>query len=426
MTQSNRIEIANRRPPAQAEFAPPFAMPFLGLAPFLRMSVNGIDFLPMGKEMLANATKDAGDANLWMNLGIVMMCLGQRETGLAIQAQALKLKRVFHLAAAEQPAKLRLLMLMAPGDIAANTPIECLLENSDIDLIFYYISAENLFAVPVPEHDVAMVAVCECDENRQLLLKLEHALAAWPTPIINIPQYIAATDRNAASMLLQNVPGLLIPPTLRTTRETLLSVANAGARLADLFENCDFPVILRPVGSHAGRDLEKITCAEDVIAYLARVDGEQFFISRFIDYSGGDGMFRKFRVALIDGVPFACHMAISSKWMIHYLNAGMYDDPRKRAEEARFMTHFDEFALRHRGALAAIHRRTNLDYVCIDCAETRDGELLIFEIDHCMIVHAMDPEHLFPFKQTTMRKAGTAFREFLLRLSAGDKRRLAA
>jgi hypothetical protein len=241
-----------------------------------------------------------------------------------------------------------------------------------------------------------------------------------------MPQYIAATDRNAASMLLQNVPGLLIPPTLRTTRQTLLSVANAGTRLADLFEDCDFPVILRPVGSHAGRDLEKLTCAEDVVAYLARVDGEQFFISRFIDYSGSEGMFRKFRVALIDGAPFACHMAISSKWMVHYLNAGMYEDARKRAEEARFMTHFDEFALRHRVALAAIHRRTNLDYVCIDCAETSDGELLIFEIDHCMIVHAMDPEHLFPFKQTTMRKAGTAFREFLLRLSAGDKRRLAA
>ena len=83
------------------------------------------------------------------------------------------------------------------------------------------------------------------------------------------------------------------------------------------------------------------------------------------------------------------------------------------------MAHFDDFAQRHRLALQAICRRTKLDYLCIDCAETPDGQLLVFEIDHAMVVHAMDPEHQFPYKQPHMQKVKNAFRDFLFRLTAG-------
>jgi hypothetical protein len=122
-------------------------------------------------------------------------------------------------------------------------------------------------------------------------------------------------------------------------------------------------------------------------------------------------------VALIDGKPYACHMGVSSHWMIHYVNAGMYENAKKREEEAVFMEHFDDFAQRHRPALDAIYQRTKLDYLCIDCAETQDGQLFVFEIDHAMVVHAMDPENLFPYKQFHMQKVKTAFRDFLFRLT---------
>ena len=110
-------------------------------------------------------------------------------------------------------------------------------------------------------------------------------------------------------------------------------------------------------------------------------------------------------------------MGISSNWMIHYVNAGMYEDAQKRDEEAAFMERFGDFAQRHRAALDAICQRTQLDYLCIDCAETQAGELLIFEIDHTMVVHAMDPELLFPYKQVHMKKVENAFRDFLFRLT---------
>jgi glutathione synthase/RimK-type ligase-like ATP-grasp enzyme len=391
------------------------ATPFVGLAPFLRMNIAGVDLRPIAQGLLAKAQQNAADANLWMNLSTVMLCVGQRDVGLAVQAQALEMKRIYHLAASWQPASLRLLILAVPGDLAANTPLDCLLEGSDVDLDFYYVSPGEPLAQPIPEHDALIVAVSESDENRELLHALECTLAHWPKPVINAPENIPSTGRNTASLLLRDAPGLVIPPTLRASRQQLQALAGGSTRLPELFEGCDFPIILRPLDSHAGRDLDRITCPEDIAAYLSKVNGAEFFLSPFIDYSGEDGLFRKFRVALIDGAAYGCHMAVSSHWMVHYVNAGMYEDAAKRAEEGFFMEHFDAFAERHRTALDAIYQRTKLDYVCVDCAETRDGRLLIFEIDHAMVVHAMDPEDMFPYKRVQMRKVQSAFRDFLLR-----------
>ena len=406
---------------AQPDPTPLPDMPFFGVAPFLRLSIAGDDLLPYGQEMLALAGEYPNHANLWMNLSLAMQCLGQRETGLAIQARALDLQRIYILAASERPAKLRVLMLMVPGDLSANTPLECLLENSDIELIFYYVSPGEPLALPIPEYDVLMVALSESDENHALLATLETALAAWPKPIINAPQHIPSTGREVASTLLQNAPGLLIPPTLRASRPALEAIASGASGLPELFEGADFPVILRPVGSHAGRDLDKIDGPEALARYLGRVDEGGFFLSRFVDYRSQDGLFRKMRVALIDGAAFACHMGVSVNWMIHYVNAGMYEEAWKRDEEASFMAHFDDFAQRHRLALEAICQRTKLDYLCIDCAETPDGQLLVFEIDHAMVVHAMDLEAMFPYKQIHMLKVKSAFRDFLFRLTAAQR-----
>ena len=100
--------------------------------------------------------------------------------------------------------------------------------------------------------------------------------------------------------------------------------------------------------------------------------------------------------------------------MVHYLNAGMDDSAAKRALEADAMARFDEtFAARHAAALAEIDRRIGLPYVGMDCAETPDGRLLVFEVDNAMIVHAMDDEAMFPYKKPAMAKIFTAFRQLL-------------
>ena len=160
--------------------------------------------------------------------------------------------------------------------------------------------------------------------------------------------------------------------------------------------------------------LQKLESASAIDAYLGEQADAEFYIAPFVDYSSRDGQFRKCRVAIIDGRPFICHMAISRHWMIHYLNADMKNDPVKREEEARFMASFDDdFAVRHAAAFAAIAERTGLEYLPIDCAETRDGKLLVFEVGPGMIVHSMDPPDLFPYKRPQMEKVFKAFHAML-------------
>lgn len=388
--------------------------PFLGLAPFLRASIEGQDLQAFARAALGNLNQAPHDASLWMNLSTLMFSLGQRESAFATLNQGLSLQRSFEIPALTQPSNFRVLMLMVPGDIAANTPLDCLLEGSDIDLICYYSALDSLLPDPIPPHDAVFVAIGDAPENRPLLAALASALRAWPVRVLNRPEAIPNTQRDTACQILHDIPGVLIPTTHRATREQLTSITEAPSNLSLVAPGLDFPLIARPSDSHAGRDLERLEDHTALRRYLDQVTAKDFFIAPFIDYRGPDGLFRKFRVALVAGKAFAVHMAISAHWMIHYLNAGMYENAEKRQEEARFMTHFDAFIARHGNALSMIAERMGLDYVCFDGAETPAGELLIFEIDHVMVVHAMDPIELFPYKQEPIHQIQTAFRQLLV------------
>jgi hypothetical protein len=96
------------------------------------------------------------------------------------------------------------------------------------------------------------------------------------------------------------------------------------------------------------------------------------------------------------------------------MSSGMTDSADKRNEEARFMETFDnDFGLRHQKAFNNIVEKIGLEFVGIDCGETTEGELLIFEIDSSMTIHAMDPIDDFPYKHLQLRKVFNAFRDLL-------------
>jgi hypothetical protein len=119
---------------------------------------------------------------------------------------------------------------------------------------------------------------------------------------------------------------------------------------------------------------------------------------------------------MVDGKPYACHMAIADRWDIWYLNAYMAFSEEKRAEEAIFMQDFDRaFAARHKNALDEMSRRVGLDYFIVDCAENQNGELLVFEADNTAVVHNMDSPVVFPYKPPQMRKIFAAFTAMLSR-----------
>ena len=129
----------------------------------------------------------------------------------------------------------------------------------------------------------------------------------------------------------------------------------------------------------------------------------------FVDYRNDDGFFRKYRVMFVDGKPYACHLAISPRWMIHYYNAAMADHEWMREEEARFIANLDAvFTGRLRDALDEISAAIPLEYFGIDCAIARDDRLLLFEADAAMLVHGTDPPDLYPYKRAGFKRIKSA------------------
>ncbi|MFA6970910.1 MAG: RimK family alpha-L-glutamate ligase [Gallionella sp.] len=395
----------------------------IGLAHLMRMAISGVDLAPLGTQLIARAGADprTASANALMDLSTVLQLRGDRDLAMDIQSQALAIQQLYsppmcRSLVDRSTAVLKLLAIMGPGDLMANSPIELLLEDTDVALDIVYVTHDLDLPEVLPEHDVLFIAIAESKENIPLLNKIEKAIASWPRPVLNRPERIARLSRDNNCALLKSVPGLDMPTTVRIGRTWLEQIGRSELLLSAVLDDGDFPVIVRPVDSHAGKELEKLNDAGAIADYLNGTTNSEFYISRFVDYRGLDGQFRKYRIVLIDGHPFVCHMGISEHWMIHYLNAGMAESAEKRDEEARFMADFDaNFALRHADAFRAIYERVGLDYVGIDCAETDEGKLLIFEVDSCMIVHAVDSIDIFPYKQPQMHKVFSAFRLMLIR-----------
>ena len=236
----------------------------------------------------------------------------------------------------------------------------------------------------------------------------------WPRPLLNPPRLVCNLDRDKLHGLLRGVEGLEIPATAGATRMQLSGAAQSDFALAEIDPELNFPIIVRPHGSHAGVGLAKLDDVAAIGRYLTERPEQEFFVSRFVDYAGEDGLFRKYRIVFVEGRPYACHMAIAAQWDIWYLNAGMSDSPAKRLEEETFMYTFETgFARRHATALTALADRIGLDYFTVDCAENKQGELLIFEADNTAVVHNMDSPELFPYKPPQMRKIFEAFAAML-------------
>jgi hypothetical protein len=385
-----------------------------GLAGYARLVFAGGDVQRAWDEAMRRAGESAPDAGALLDLSTLLQLTGQRDEGLALQADALARQRHYRRVVGTGIGP-RLLVLAAAGDLMANTPIDFLLGGWSGVVDTLYLAPGEPIPEDVPDHDIALLAIGESDANAALLRSLEGAVAAWPRPTLNgAPASVLALARDRAPALLAGAPGLDAPPSTRLGREALAGLTAGG--LADLLPGRSFPILVRPVGSHAGAGLEKLQAADAIAPYLAERPETLFYLTPFVDYRSPDGRYRKLRVALIDGRPFIAHLAVSDHWMVHYLNAGMAEDGAKRAEEAGMMASFEnDFAARHAEAFQALHASLRLDYVAIDCAEARDGRLLVFEADTAMILHDMDPPDLFPYKPAAMRRLFKAFQALVAR-----------
>ena len=268
------------------------------------------------------------------------------------------------------------LVLNAPAPWAANTPLEFMIAPERAALHRLYLTGDPLPALPA--YDVVFNAIGEAERAHPALERARAFAAAQSRRVINDPARVGRTARPNLASSLRGVFGCTMPDARRVARAEIESAR-------------EFPLLVRPVDTHAGRGLERVEDARALRDYLARHPDERFDVTPYVEYRSADGFYRKYRVVLVDGAPYPYHLAISPDWMVHYVKSPTASVAWMRAEEERFLREPQSVFLNWERTFEEIGEALGLDYVGVDCALLESGHVLMFEADTALLVHCREP-----------------------------------
>jgi len=224
--------------------------------------------------------------------------------------------------------------------------------------------------------------IADPDTHRGALERCVELCDQVGTRVINDPQKVLQTSRDQVSQALQGIPGVMVP---RTQRFQPRSPDDVFSRAAA--EGFELPFITRVAGLHGGVSMVKVDSRDDISALHALpFDGRDFYLTEFVDYKSDDGLYRKTRIAVVDGVPLIRHHLIDSNWMVHASALELMDQRTALMDEANAVLADFDRAMRPaiEDRLAEINRRLGLDYYGIDCHVNGQGDILIFEANASM------------------------------------------
>jgi glutathione synthase/RimK-type ligase-like ATP-grasp enzyme len=251
-------------------------------------------------------------------------------------------------------------------------------------------------AAGLPAYDVVFDAIGASEDAASALAFATRFAAGAPRPTINDPRRVPGTARPALAATLAGIAGCTVPATVRAATDAIDRPGLA------------FPLIVRPVDRHGGRDAALVTDAAALREHAAHTGAAAFDLTAFVDYRDPDGLYRKYRIIFVDGRPYPYHLAAGTGWMIHYHRTAMAERADLRAEEARFLADPAAVFPGWDTTMPAIAAALGLDYAGIDCARLPDGSVLVFEADTAMLVHANDAPEPFGYKQPAVARIAAA------------------
>jgi TPR repeat/Tetratricopeptide repeat len=302
-------------------------------------------------------------------------------------------------------------LLMLVSARRGNAPMQRFIDNARFGV--WAVAAE--FADPaaaLPPHRLVLNAIGDADRDDTALAAAAALVARSTAPVINPPARVLATARDGNARRMAGLPGVIAPAIA-----TLPRAALAGCEGAALLgrEGLRFPLLLRAPGFHTGRHFVRVEDATALAAAAASLPGERLAAIALLDAAGPDGLVRKYRVMMIDGVLYPLHLAIAADWKVHYFTAGMEDHPRRRDEEREFLT--DMAGVLGRQAMAALARirdRLGLDYAGVDFALGPAGDVLFFEANATMAINPPPPGAIWDYRRAPAERVLAAARRMLL------------
>jgi len=354
---------------------------------------------------------DPKNAVALMNLGAIFNQTNRKLKGVEFLDAAYKIQRLF-IEPIEDPS--RKLLILSLGKVAANIPLFPLLslgKSLNIKYAFDYGCAEE--DIQLPEFDILFNAIGEADFLSPYLPRMLDLAQKYQKPILNHPQSVLKTQRHLLKDNLKHLPNLVLPDYLRFTPSGQPEFLK-GDLLQQEFQ---YPIILRPEGTHGGEGLKIIHQSNELTEEVAGFQSS-FYIANFINYQSIDSCFRKYRVIFVDRAPYFYHLAISSNWLVHYYSADMLNYPWKIQEEKSFLQS-PESVLGDAGmkTLIDLGQQLDLEYVGVDFGIMPDRSLVIFEANPTMLIHFENISGPLAYKNEYVKNIIQAFEDMLNRLS---------
>ena len=235
---------------------------------------------------------------------------------------------------------------------------------------------------PLPRHDIIINAVSDADAAWSAMQAAERLVRVSGRPVINSPQVLRGTGRQAVSERLKGIAEVETARIIRCSKKALLSHGREVIAQAGLH----FPILVRSIGHHTGRHFERVEDVHGIPAAMDRLAGEDLWVLEWLPSPhGGDMPYRKYRVMMIGGRLYPVHAAWSHDWKVHYFSRA--DTELSQEIQERFL-HDMGAALgpRAMSALAGIQMELGLDYGGVDFDVLLDGRVRVFEANATMVV----------------------------------------
>ena len=228
--------------------------------------------------------------------------------------------------------------------------------------------------------------ISDPDSNHITLEKLENLRKSAPAniPFFNLPADVMKTTRDNIYQLLQGIDKLHVPKTVRIQPKSPSDIYDAIKK-----EGLEFPVIFRQAGDHGGKSTIRIDDDGEQF-YPFALDGRDYYLTQFVDYKE-EGLYKKYRLVVVDGEVFLRHIMFSNSWMVH--NKSQLGKMKERQKvSGSFNKDIKPFV---QPIITQIYNRLGLDYFGIDCNIDQNMNILVFEINANMNVFTTMHDSVF-------------------------------
>jgi glutathione synthase/RimK-type ligase-like ATP-grasp enzyme len=271
----------------------------------------------------------------------------------------------------------------------------------------------------VPDHALVVNTIADADSESRSLESLAEFLAAHPqTPVINDPQKVLRTTRDANYRNLSGIDGVTFP---RTIRFSASSIAPEEAVRYVEKTGIPYPLIIRETGTHTARTTSLIGNGKELHNYFKTARGVDFYVIEYIDERLNGKYFAKKRFFCIAGKLYPVVAHIDTFWNVRgdnrntvmRANSWMMEEERAFLGDPKGCIGADNFA-----ALENVAKIIDLDFFGIDFTLRKNGGVLIFEANAAMR-HSFDHARNFPYLKPYAQTISAAFARM-----AADKLRL--